>query len=68
MIVSNYYVSLIQIGYSTGCRLPLITASDSMDTIRLFIVMGVMLAACMAVLGVTVRRIRIAQALKLGEE
>ena len=68
MLVSNYYVSLIQIGYSTGCRLPLITASDNIDTIRLFIVMGVMLAACMAVLGVTVRRIRIAQAIKLGEE
>ena len=68
MIVSEYYVSLIQIGYSTGCKLPLITASDVRDTVRLFVVMGVMLAACMTVLGVTVRRIRIAQALKLGEE
>jgi putative ABC transport system permease protein len=68
LLVSEHYVSLIQIGYSTGCRLPLISASDSLDTIRLCIVMGVILAACMAVLGVTVKRIRIAQALKLGEE
>ena len=68
LLVSEHYVSLIQIGYSTGCRLPLISASDTLDTIRLIIVMGVILAACMAVLGVTVKRIRIAQALKLGEE
>ena len=68
MLVSEYYVSLIQIGYSTGCSLPLITASDTGDTVRLFVVMSIMLVACMAVLGTTVRRIRIAQALKLGEE
>ena len=68
LLVSEHYVSLIQIGYSTGCRLPLISASDSLDTIRLFIVMSFMLISCMAVLGATVKRIRIAQALKLGEE
>jgi putative ABC transport system permease protein len=68
LLVSEHYVSLIQIGYSTGCRLPLISASDALDTIRLFVVMGIILSSCMAILGVTVKRIRIAQALKLGEE
>ena len=68
LLVSEHFVALIQIGYSTGCSLPLISASDSIDTIRLFILMGVMLAGCMVVLGMTVKRIRIAQALKLGEE
>ena len=67
-LVSDHFVSLIQIGYSTGSRLPLITASDALDTARLFAAMGMTLAVCMAVLGATVRRIRIAQAIKLGEE
>ena len=68
LLVSEHFISLIQIGYSTGSRLPLISASDSLDTVRLVILMGVMLVGCMFVLGATVRRIRIAQALKLGEE
>ena len=35
---------------------------------RLLIVVAVMVALCMAVLGVLISRIRISQALKLGED
>ena len=60
---------MIQIAYSSSDQvLPLEIISETSDYIRLFVVIGVMIAACMAILGVLISKIRISQALKLGED
>ena len=41
---------------------------DVSDTLRLLVIVAVMLIACMAILFTIIRRMKIAQALKLGED
>jgi putative ABC transport system permease protein len=48
--------------------MPLEIISESGDFVRLGVVIGLMIVACMAILGVLISRIRISQALKLGED
>ena len=48
--------------------LPIRMISLPSDSIRLFIVITAMVAVCMAVLAWLISKIRIAQALKLGED
>lgn len=69
LLTSRLYVPLVQIAYaSADTVIPLEIVSQSSDLIRLLLVVAVMVALCMAVLGVIISKIRISQALKLGED
>ena len=48
--------------------MPLEIISESGDFVRLGVVIGVMIVLCMSILGALISRIRISQALKLGED
>jgi putative ABC transport system permease protein len=68
-VSSKLFVPLIQLGYSSQDQvLPLKIIAQTNDYIRLFTVIGIMITACMLVLGVIISKIKIAQALKLGED
>jgi putative ABC transport system permease protein len=67
-LTSWLYVPLIQMGYAAGAHLPLLVAYEFADYERLMILTAVMLAICMLALISAVRGIRVAQALKLGED
>lgn len=68
-IGSELYVPLIQIAYSASEKvLPLEIVGEASDFMRLGIVIAAMLILCMAILGVLISKIRISQALKLGED
>jgi putative ABC transport system permease protein len=66
---SDLFVPLIQMGYSYAAQsLPLRIIAEPGDYIKLFAIVAIMLIACVVVLGVIISKIRIAQALKLGED
>lgn len=68
-LAAKLYMPLIQIAYaSSDSYLPLRTSVDVSDTLRLLVIVAVMLIACMAILFTIIRRMKIAQALKLGED
>jgi putative ABC transport system permease protein len=68
-VSSKLFVPLIQLGYSSQDQvLPLKIIAETNDYVRLFTVIGIMITACMLVLGVIISKIKIAQALKLGED
>ena len=68
-LVSKLFVPLIQIAYSTAERsIPLEIIDAASDYIRLGVVIGLMIVVCMIVLGVLISKIKITQALKLGED
>ncbi len=68
-LVSKFFVPLIQIAYSTADRvLPLDIIDAASDYLRLGVVIGLMIVVCMIVLGVLISKIKITQALKLGED
>ena len=63
------YMPLIQIAYSSSdSALPLKVISLPQDNIRLAIIVAAMIGVCLVVLGVIIDRMKIAQALKLGED
>ena len=63
------YVPLIQIAYAASDRvIPLEIISEGSDYLRVGIVIGLMIVVCMVVLGVLISKIKISQALKLGED
>ena len=67
--VSKLFVPLIQIAYSTAERsIPLEIIDAASDYIRLGAVIGLMIVVCMVVLGVLISKVKITQALKLGED
>lgn len=69
MLASNMFVPMIQIAYSASNQaLPLELITQNSDMARLFGVIGAVLAVCLAVLAGQVFRMKIAQALKLGED
>ena len=69
ILTSKLFVPLVQIAYaSADTVIPLEIIAESGDMARLLIVVAVMVVLCMAVLGVLISRIRISQALKLGED
>ena len=69
VLASRLYVPLIQMSYTAmDITLPLRIVAEGSDYARLFLVFGVGFVACLTVLAVLVKRIRIAQALKLGED
>ncbi len=68
-LVSRLYIPLIQIAYSSAeASLPLVVTRDLFDHVRLFAMNGVVLAACVTILILIIRRLKMAQALKLGED
>ena len=68
-LATNLFLPLIQLAYSNVHQvLPIRMISYTSDSIRLFVVITLMVAGCMAVLAWLISKIRIAQALKLGED
>lgn len=68
-LVSELFVPMIQMAYSSADRvIPLEIISNTGDYLRLGIVIGLMIIVCMIVLSVLISKIRITQALKLGED
>lgn len=68
-IASKLYIPLIQIAYAASEQsLPLNIVSEQVDSMRLFTVIGVMMLLCMVILGILISKIKISQAIKLGED
>jgi len=68
-ISSRLFIPLIQISYSASEQIiPLRITSELQDYRNLYSVIGIMIFICLAILGIIVSRIKIAQALKLGED
>ena len=68
-LTSRLFMPLIQIAYSSSENaLPLEVVFYASDNIRLGIVVGVIIAVCISILVWIIRRMKIAQALKLGED
>ena len=69
ILATKLYLPLIQIAYSPVDQvLPIEMISNSGDSVRLFTVIAVMIICCMVILAWLISKIRIAQALKLGED
>lgn len=69
VVASELFVPLIEITYATSEQaIPIQIVSNLGDGVRIFVVIGIMMAACMAVLGIMISKLKIAQALKLGED
>ncbi len=69
LVASSLYIPLIQIAYqSTETVLPVLVESAVADIIKMFIVVLVVIAICIAILGWLISKIKISQALKLGED
>lgn len=69
VLVTKLYLPLIQIAYSAADQvIPLQTVFDWTDSLRLFGSIAAMIVVCMVVLVWLISKIRIAQALKLGED
>jgi len=68
-LATKLYIPLIQIAYTAADQtLPLTIYTETADMVRLFSVVGVMILICMLILGTLISRMKIAQALKLGED
>ena len=68
-LAAKFYIPLIQIAYSdASSALPLVLVSDSNDLFRLLIVVGSVVLLCMVILGWLISKLKITQALKLGED
>ena len=68
-LTAKLYMPLIQIAYAASdSALPLELISRASDNVRLFAVIGMVILVCMVILGGLISRMKIAQALKLGED
>lgn len=68
-LVSWLYIPLIQMAYtSADAVLPLQVTRDFADHIRLIVIIAAVLVACVCILIALIRRLRMAQAIKLGED
>ena len=68
-LTSRLYMPLIQMAYAASdSSLPLRVVSEAGDLGRILLIVGVLLAVCLTVLGTLISRMKIAQALKLGED
>lgn len=68
-VAAKLFVPMIQMAYSAAeTVIPLEIANATSDTIKLFIVIGIVVAACMGILSWLISKIKISQALKLGED
>ncbi|MBR3503167.1 MAG: ABC transporter permease [Clostridia bacterium] len=68
-LTAMLYMPLIQIAYSSSDNaLPLQVVSQQSDAVRLAVIVAAMIGLCLVILGVLINRMKIAQALKLGED
>jgi putative ABC transport system permease protein len=68
-VSSRLFVPLIQISFTASEQvIPLMITTETRDYMNLFGTIGFMVVICLVVLGVIISRIKIAQALKLGED
>lgn len=68
-LTAKLYMPLIQLAYAASDNaLPLELISHSTDSIRLFAVIGMVMLVCMFILGALISRMKVTQALKLGED
>jgi len=68
-LTAKLYMPLIQLAYAASDNaLPLELVSLPSDQIRLFAVVGMVMLVCMFVLGALISRMKVTQALKLGED
>ena len=68
-ISAGLFVPIIQMSYTASDKIiPLIVATYVRDYINLYTVILIMVIACLFILATYVRKIKIAQALKLGED
>ncbi|MBQ4089440.1 MAG: ABC transporter permease [Clostridia bacterium] len=68
-LVSKLYIPLIQIAYSTAnASLPLEVTRNLTEHIRLIVIIMAVLVVCISILIALVRKLKIAQAIKLGED
>ena len=68
-LTAKLYMPLIQIAYSSSDNaLPLRVVSQQSDAVRLAVIVAAMIGLCLIILGVLINRMKIAQALKLGED
>ncbi len=68
-LTSKLYMPLIQIAYAAyDNALPLRVINEPIDMIRLAVIVGAMILICMLILGWLISKMKIAQALKLGED
>lgn len=69
LVASKMFVPMIQIAYSAADQvLPMELITKDSDMVRLFGVIGVVLIVCLVILARQVFRMKITQALKLGED
>ncbi|MBQ2956509.1 MAG: FtsX-like permease family protein [Clostridia bacterium] len=68
-LTSWLYMPLIQMAYAAyDSALPLRVISERSDMIRLLVIVGAVMMVCMMILGWLISKMKIAQALKLGED
>ncbi len=66
---AKLFVPLIQVAYSSADRvLPLAVIASNADLAKLFIIVGIVMLVCISVIAYMVKRLKISQALKLGED
>ncbi|MDR1699900.1 MAG: ABC transporter permease, partial [Lachnoclostridium sp.] len=69
LLSSRLFIPLVQIFYaSMEQTVPLEVIRNTMDMVRLFAVIAFVIILCMVILGILISKIRISQALKLGED
>lgn len=68
-LAAQLYVPLIQMAYSSAEQvIPLEIQGAGGDQLKLYLVVGLVMVVCMLILGWMIKKIKIAQALKLGED
>lgn len=69
VLCARLFVPLIQLAYSGGQQaIPMQIVADPADAIRLICIVGISMVACLVILGLMVSKMKISQALKLGED
>lgn len=69
VLSSKLFVPLIQTAYAASDQtLPLVVDPATSDIVRLALIIAAVILLCMIILGIIVRRMKITQALKLGED
>ena len=68
-IASMLFVPMIQIAYSPSLQaIPLLIVVEGRDYANIFSIIGFMVVLCLVILGILISKVKIAQALKLGED
>lgn len=69
MLASRLYIPLIQIAYTSADDvIPMHIVQTTLDLVKLYSVVFIVIGICMAVLGWLISKINVSQALKLGED